>query len=176
MKFTSTPLKGVILIEQERHSDERGFFARTFCEKELKNIGISFRIRQTNTSFNQHDRTLRGMHFQKSPKTEQKIVRCTSGKIYDVIVDLRKDSSSYCNWYGIELSQENGLSLYVPEGCAHGFLTLTPNSEVSYLMGEFYDSGHAFGVRWNDKAFSIIWPANPEVISQQDNSWPEYMS
>lgn len=174
MRFLSTPLPDAILIEPERYIDERGYFARTFCEKEFEKAGISFTVKQENTSFNPHAGTLRGMHFQKAPKSEPKLVRCTQGKVYDVIIDLRKDSSTHCKWYGVELSQENGLALYVPQSFAHGFITLEPDSEVLYLMGEFYDPEYACGVRWNDSAFAINWIRQPEVISEKDSSWAEY--
>lgn len=162
-------------MEPERQTDERGYFARVFCEEEFKAAGISFVIKQINTSFNPSVRTLRGMHFQKAPKAEAKLVKCTAGIIYDVIIDLRKDSPTYCKWYGANLSQENGCALYVPENFAHGFITLAPNSEVLYLMDEFYDPACASGVRWNDPAFSINWPQNPEIISEKDLRCPEYI-
>lgn len=174
MIFKATPLPGAFLIEPERNEDNRGYFARLFCEEEFRQNGIAFAVRQVNTSYNHTAGTLRGMHFQKAPKAEAKLVRCTAGKIYDVIVDLRKDSPTYCRWYGVELSRENGCTLYVPENFAHGFLTLSPDSEVLYLMGEFYDPANAGGVLWNDPAFAIEWPGEPVVMADKDKLWPEY--
>ena len=175
MLFLPTTLPGVILVRPERHMDDRGYFARTFCEDEFTLAGITFAVRQANTSFNPHIKTLRGMHFQTSPKQEAKLVRCLTGKIYDVVVDLRKESPVYCHWHGVELSRKNGDALFIPEGCAHGFLTLTPDCEVLYLMGESYDASHADGVRWNDPAFGIDWPATPDLISSRDSTWLDYV-
>ncbi|MFZ2727672.1 MAG: dTDP-4-dehydrorhamnose 3,5-epimerase family protein [Methylococcaceae bacterium] len=141
------------------------FFARTFCETEFLNHGIKFNIKQSNTSFNQHAYTLRGMHFQQSPKAEAKLIRCTARRIFDIALDLRADSPSYCNWYGTELSAKNAESLYIPKGCTHGFLSLVNNSKVLYLMDENYSAELASGVRFNDPAFKIILPTPSLLIN-----------
>ena|ERR1700733_3931693 len=174
MQIKPTPLPGVMLIEAEKHSDERGSFARIFCQEEFEAAGLAFAIRQANTSFNPKPRTLRGMHFQIPPKQESKLIRCTAGHIYDVVVDLRKGSPTYCRWHGVELSWQNGLSLFIPKGCAHGFLTLMPECEVFYLMDAFYDPAGAGGVRWDDPLFAISWPEKPDVISPRDKVWADY--
>jgi len=168
MIFKETELKGAYLIHLEKNEDDRGFFARSFCQKEFKKIGIGFNIAQSNISYNKKKGTLRGMHHQVAPHEEAKIVSCVSGAIYDVIIDLRKDSSTYCKWFAVELSAENYLSLYVPCGFAHGFQTLKDNTAVSYQMSEVYYPELARGVRWNDLAFGIKWPLANPVISKKD--------
>ncbi|MFZ3059424.1 MAG: dTDP-4-dehydrorhamnose 3,5-epimerase [Candidatus Methanoperedens sp.] len=171
MKFIETKLKGAYIIEPERLEDERGFFARTFCQKEFEYHDLNPRLVQCSISYNKHKGTLRGMHFQIAPKAEDKLVRCTRGAIYDVIIDLRPDSLSYCDWISVELNEDNHLMLYVPEGFAHGFQTLTDYTEVFYQMSEFYAPEFARGVRWNDPAFSIEWPISNHVLSDKDRSY-----
>lgn len=172
MIFKETKLKDAYTIDLEKKDDERGFFARTYCQNEFRSAGIPFTPVQANISFNRHKHTLRGMHYQEAPDEEAKLVYCTRGSIYDVIIDLRPDSSSYMQWVGIDLTRNNRRMLYVPEGYAHGFLTLEDETEVSYMMSEFYKPGSGQGIHWNDPAFNIDWPAEAEVISEKDKSWP----
>jgi dTDP-4-dehydrorhamnose 3,5-epimerase len=174
MIFRPTALPGVLLVEPERRSDERGFFARTYCDEEFRAQGIAARVTQCSVSFNAAPGTLRGMHYQVEPYREAKLVRCTMGAIYDVVIDLRRDSPTYCGWIAAELTAENRQTLYVPEGCAHGFLTLRENSEVFYQMSERFRPGAAAGVRWNDPAFGVRWPAAPVVIAPRDACYPDY--
>ena len=171
MIFTPTKLDGVWLIEPERIEDERGFFARTWCCREFEERGLNPRLVQCNVSFNRRKGTLRGMHWQRSPHGECKVVRCTQGAIFDVVVDLRPQSPTYCQWVGTELSAENHSAFYIPEGCAHGFQTLTEKSEVFYQMSEFYAVDAAAGVRWNDAAFGIEWPLPVSMISGRDKNY-----
>ncbi|MHB1301827.1 MAG: dTDP-4-dehydrorhamnose 3,5-epimerase [Burkholderiales bacterium] len=174
MRFVPTPLAGSYLIEPEPVSDERGFFARTFCRDEFAAHGLDPSLVQCNISFNRKKGTLRGMHFQKAPHEEAKVVRCTQGKIYDVMVDLRPESGTFRKWFGAELSAENRLALYIPAGFAHGFLTLADDAEVLYQMSEFFHPECASGVRWNDPAFSIDWPEKAAVISERDAGYPDF--
>jgi dTDP-4-dehydrorhamnose 3,5-epimerase len=174
MIFTPTELSGVFVIEPERRDDERGFFARTFCEEEFREHGIAMRVAQSSLSFNLAARTLRGMHYQVEPYAEAKLVRCTMGAIYDVVIDLRPSSPTLCRWVAAELTAENRRMLYIPEGCAHGFLTLTENSEVCYQISKSYHPEASAGVRWNDPAFGVAWPAEPSVISERDARYPDY--
>lgn len=172
MIFEKTKLKDAYLIKLDKRVDKRGFFARAFCEKEFLEIGQPFSAVQANLSNNIEKFTLRGMHYQVSPHEEAKIVRCVRGAIYDVIVDLRKDSPTVNEWVAAELNADNRHSLYVPKGFAHGFLTLEANTEVFYLMSEFYAQGSGAGFRWDDPKYGIKWPAKPTVISKKDKSWP----
>lgn len=174
MRIFPSDLKDVLIIDLEKHGDDRGWFARAFCEEEFSKAGISFHITQTNISFNQEQGTVRGLHYQAHPKWEPKIVRCTRGQIFDVAVDLRPQSASFCKWIGIELSAENGRALYLPPGIAHGFQTLTDRCELYYLMGEVYDPSLARGVRWDDPAFAIEWPLKPTVVSERDKSFANF--
>jgi dTDP-4-dehydrorhamnose 3,5-epimerase len=174
MIFTKGPLPGTYVLRPERIEDQRGFFARTFCQHELAEHGLEINIAQANVSANHHRGTLRGMHYQAAPHQETKIVRCTRGGIYDVIVDLRPESEAHGEWMGVELTADNGHILYVPEGFAHGYLTLTPNTEVSYFVSEFYAPDAERGVRHDDPAFGIDWPIAVETISEKDASWPDY--
>ncbi len=174
MKFTETKLKGAFIIEIEQIKDERGSFGRSWCANEMKEHGLNTIIRQANVSFNKVKGTLRGMHYQIAPFQEAKLVRCTRGSIYDVIIDLRKDSPTFKQWYGVELSQENYKMLYVPEDFAHGFITLEDNCEISYLMSEFYVPGAGATIRWNDPVFNIKWPLEPVIISGKDKSQTEF--
>jgi dTDP-4-dehydrorhamnose 3,5-epimerase len=176
MRFTQTQLKGAFTIEPEKLEDERGFFARSWCQKEARAYGLTPNWVQCNISFNKRKGTLRGMHYQAPPCAEAKLVRCTMGAIYDVIIDLRVQSPSYKQWMAIELSAENRRMLYIPEGFAHGFITLADNSEIFYQMSEFYAPVHARGIRWDDPAFAIRWPFTPEVISGQDQSYGRFES
>ncbi len=172
MKFTDTDIDGVCVIDLEPVSDERGWFVRTFCVDEFAGAGIDFSIVQENISFNRDAGTLRGMHFQRAPFEEAKVVRCARGAIYDVALDLRSDSDTYRSWFGIELDAESGRSLFVPAGCAHGFQTLTDDVEIHYLMSERYHPEAAAGVRYDDPAFAIDWPLPVSSVSERDRSWP----
>jgi len=174
MIFTETTLKGAFVIELEKHEDERGFFARTFCRKEFEAHGLNPNLVQCNISFNKKKGTLRGMHYQVEPHQEAKIVTCIRGAIYDVIIDLRPDSPTYCQWFAMELSAKNYKMLYVPEGFAHGFQTLEDNAVVFYQMSEFYHPECVRGVRWDDSAFGIRWPLSNRVVSKRDLSYPDF--
>lgn len=174
MKFTETRLKGAFLIEFQPVADARGFFARAFCRREFEAHGLNPAVVQVNASFNPHAGTLRGMHYQVGPAREAKFVRCTSGAIHDVIIDLRPASSTYRQWVGFDLTAENRDSLYIPEGFAHGYLTLAPKTEVFYQVSEFYSPSHERGIRWNDPAFAIRWPLEPRVISPKDAAFPDF--
>ncbi len=174
MIFTKTNLEGAYVIDIEKKEDNRGFFARTFCADEFTQNGLPANFVQANTSFNNKKGTLRGMHFQKSPYEEDKLVRCTKGSIFDVIIDLRTDSKTYKQWLGVELSEENRRALFVPKGFAHGYLTLEDNAEVTYLVTQFYTPNADSGVRFNDPIFAIEWPIKPVVVSEKDNNHPDY--
>jgi dTDP-4-dehydrorhamnose 3,5-epimerase len=174
MIFQETPLRGAYVIEPQRTEDHRGFFARTWCRNELRQRGLKTELAQSNVGFSHHRGTLRGLHFQEPPHAEVKIVRCTRGSMFDVIVDLRPDSPTYKRWFGIELSQENCTMLYVPEGCAQGYITLVDNTEMCYQTSEFYHPESASGVRHDDPEFDIVWPIEVSIISQQDQQWPDY--
>jgi dTDP-4-dehydrorhamnose 3,5-epimerase len=169
--FKATKLEGAILIEPERREDERGYFARTFCEREFAEHGLCSRFVQCNTSFNRRKGTLRGMHFQAAPHEEAKLVSCTRGAIYDVIIDLRPDSPTLHQHISETLSPDNGKMLYIPEGFAHGFQTLVDDTEVFYQMSEFYYPESARGVRWNDPAFQIEWPEGERIIIPRDREY-----
>ena len=175
MIFEETDLKGAFLIRLERREDDRGFFARSWCQHESQAHGLNPRVVQCNVSFNTHKGTLRGLHYQRLLHEEAKLVRCTAGAIYDVIVDLRPDSANFKKHATFTLSAENHDMLYVPEGFAHGFLTLEDNTEVFYQMSEFYSPEASKGVRWNDPAFDIEWPCPPSVISERDRSYADYI-
>ena len=168
MIFVETRLLGAYLIKPELLEDERGFFARSFCQDEFKVHGLNPCIAQCNISFNKMRGTLRGMHFQVAPYEEAKLVRCTQGAIYDVIIDLRPTSPTYKNWAAAELTAENRHALYIPEGFAHGFQTLMYNTEVFYQMSEFFHPECAKGVRWDDPAFEIVWPIVNPILSEKD--------
>jgi len=170
--FTETTLKGAYIIKIDPIEDERGFFARSFCQNEFAARGLHVGVAQCNISFNKKRGTLRGMHFQLPPKAEAKLVRCTRGRIYDVIIDLRADSATYCKWEAIELTAHNFKALYIPEGFAHGFQTLEDNSEVFYQMFELYAPEYASGLRWDDPAFNITWPLANPIISEKDRTYP----
>ncbi|MGH2714451.1 MAG: dTDP-4-dehydrorhamnose 3,5-epimerase [Thermoleophilaceae bacterium] len=178
MLLRETPVVGAFAVEPQRIEDERGFFARTFSVEEFAKRGLDTRVDQCSTSFNARAGTLRGMHYQLAPHAESKLVRCTRGAIYDVAVDLRTDSSSYLSWFGLELSAENGVALFVPEGCAHGFQTLADASEVHYQISTPFTPKAARGVRWDDPAFGIEWPAAPpegRTMTPRDAEYPDFM-
>ena len=176
MIFTETKLAGAFVIDMERHTDERGFFARTFCQQEFEAHGLNARVAQCNVSFNRRKGTLRGMHYQAAPFAEAKLVRCTSGSIYDVIIDLRPASATFKRHFAVELSAENRRMLYIPEDFAHGFQTLEDDTEVFYLMAQRYSAEHARGVRWNDPAFGIEWPKDERIIVDRDRNYPDFVS
>jgi len=176
MRFEAATLPGVWVIECDRLADERGWFARTFDEEEFRARGLNPSVVQCNASYNARRDTLRGMHYQAEPYGESKLVSCVRGTIFDVAVDLRRDSPTYRDWHGVELSFENGMALYIPEGFAHGFQTLTDDCEVLYQMGRRYVPAAARGVRWDDAAFAIEWPepAEERTISEKDRAYPDF--
>jgi dTDP-4-dehydrorhamnose 3,5-epimerase len=176
MIFAATRLEGAWLIDIEPMEDERGFFARTWCRQELATQGLDTEIAQESLSYNRHRGTLRGLHFQRSPDEETKIVRCTRGGIFDVIVDLRPRSPTYLQWQGFELTVENRKALYVPKGFAHGFQTLTDDAEIAYQISAFYTPDSAGGYRYDDPAFGIAWPLLVTAISERDLEWPPFKS
>lgn len=172
--FSPTPLKDAYIIEIQPFADERGFFARTWCQNEFEAHGLDSNLAQCSISFNRQKGTLRGMHLQLPPHAETKLVRCIHGAIYDVIIDLRMDSETFLKWFGYELTAQNHRTLYVPKGFAHGFLTLEDNTEVYYMISEFYAPDDARGIRWNDKCFDIQWPAPINVLSLKDQNYPDF--
>jgi dTDP-4-dehydrorhamnose 3,5-epimerase len=174
MIFKDTGIEGVWVIEPERHEDDRGFFARTWDPDEFAGRRLNPELAQCSISFNRARGTLRGLHYQAPPHEEAKLVRCTAGAIFDVAVDLRPGSATFRDWFGVELSAENRLALYVPEGCAHGFLTLADDSEVHYQISQAYAPEAARGVRWNDPVFAIRWPGEAVVINERDGSYPDF--
>ena len=174
MIFSKTKLKGAFIIELEKLEDERGFFTRSFCTREFETHALNPRVVQCNISFNKKKGTLRGLHFQKDPYEETKLVRCTLGAICDVIVDLRSSSETFKQWVSVELTAHNGKMLYVPEGFAHGFQTLEDNTEIFYQMSEFYNPESASGIRWNDPVFNIQWPEDERAISEKDRQFPDF--
>ncbi len=174
MKFIETKLKGAFIIELERLDDERGFFARTFCQREFEEYGLNPKVVQCNMSFNGKKGTLRGMHYQAFPYEEAKLVRCIKGAIYDVIIDLRPNSIAFKKWLAVDLTEQNRRMIYIPEGFAHGFQTLRDNTEIFYQMSEFFRPEYARGVRWNDPAFEIGWPIEDPIISTNDLQHKEF--
>ncbi|CAN1209687.1 dTDP-4-dehydrorhamnose 3,5-epimerase [Tumidithrix helvetica PCC 7403] len=175
MKFMETKLKGAYVIDIEPIEDERGFFARSWCQHEFTERGLNPNLVQCNISFNLKKGTLRGMHYQVKPHEEAKLVRCTRGVIYDVIVDIRPESATFKEWIAVELSAENHKMLYIPEGFAHGFQTLEDNTEVSYQMSDFYHSESARGFRWDDLAFTIDWSVTEDlIISLKDRQYSSF--
>lgn len=175
MLFTETKLLGAFVIEIEKRADERGFFGRAWCQQEFAEHGLVSQFVQINNSLSIKKGTLRGLHYQLPPHQEVKIMRCIRGAIYDVIVDLRPQSATYQQWFAIELSADNRKMLYVPQGFAHGFLTLEDNTEVLYPVSAFYAPGSEGGIRWNDPKFAITWPKTEQLIlSDKDKSWPDY--
>jgi dTDP-4-dehydrorhamnose 3,5-epimerase len=175
MKFTETKLRDAFVLEFEPHEDERGFFARTFCAREFEQHGLNPRLVQCSISFNKHRGTLRGMHWQEAPHGECKLIRVTRGAIYDVIIDLRRDSPTFKQWFAAELTAEHRRQLYVPEGFAHGFQTLTDDTEVAYQMSEFFAPESSRGVRWNDPAFAIEWPqVERRIMNERDAGYSDF--
>lgn len=175
MIFKETKLKGAFIIEPEKLEDQRGFFARVWCQKEFEVLGLTPAVAQINMSFNKNRGTIRGLHYQAAPDEEAKLIRCTRGAIYDVIIDLRPDSPTYLEWVGVELTADNCKMLYVPENFAHGYQSLTDKTEIYYPVSQSYSPESAQGVRWDDPTFDIKWPeADNPVISEQDKSWPDY--
>lgn len=176
MKFTPTDLAGVWIIDPERHEDDRGWFARTWCAEEFKARGLDRHLAQCSASFNHRRGTLRGMHYQIAPHEEAKLVRCTRGAIFDVALDLRPGSPTFKRWAGVELTAENGRALHVPEGCAHGFQTLVDHTEVCYQIAGNWHPESARCVRWNDPVFGIDWPLVKEVfLSPRDAAVPDFV-
>ncbi len=174
MTFHETKLPGVFEIHLELNSDGRGFFARSWCQKEFEDQGLNPKVVQCNVSFNARKGTLRGIHYQDAPFQEAKLVRCTKGAIYDVIVDLRPQSPTFKDWIAVVLAADKRNMVYIPEGCGHGFLTLEDETEVFYQMSEFYHAELSRGVRWDDPAFQIAWPGLVEVISERDRTYPNF--
>ena len=174
MIFHETKLKGAFVIEPQRLKDDRGFFARSFCQKAFALNGLRTRLVQCNISFNETKGTMRGMHYQVKPYEEAKLVRCTKGAIYDVIIDLRRDSATFMQWIALELTADNRHMVYVPEGFAHGFQTTEDDTEVFYQMSEFYHEESARGIRWNDENCGVQWPVSPAVISWKDQNYPDF--
>ena len=174
MIFTETRLQGAFLVDLEPRGDERGFFARAWCRNEFEARGLNVDLVQANVSFSRDRGTLRGLHFQREPHAETKLVRCTRGAIYDVIVDLRPQSATYGEWIGVELTSDNHRMLYVPENFAHGFITLTDDVEVMYQVTAFYAPAAEGGLRYDDPALGIVWPEEVRVISDKDRSWPDF--
>ncbi|MEL7480275.1 MAG: dTDP-4-dehydrorhamnose 3,5-epimerase [Pseudomonadota bacterium] len=174
MKFLKTDLTDAWLIDPDKRGDARGFFARTFCDQEFAGHGLETQFVQQNMSTSAERGTLRGMHMQRAPHTEVKLIRCLRGAIHDIIIDVRPDSATYRQWQGFDLSDENHRQLYVPRGFAHGFITLTDDVEVSYLVSAHYTPEAEAGIRYNDPAFAIDWPFEPSVMSDKDRAWPDF--
>jgi dTDP-4-dehydrorhamnose 3,5-epimerase len=175
MRFVPTPIDGVVRVEATPHGDERGLFARLHCPEAFAAAGIPFAPAQTSVSCNPTAGTLRGMHYQAAPHAETKLVRVTRGRIFDVAIDLRPDSPTHRQWVGAELSADNLAALFIPEGVAHGFLTLEPDTDVLYQIAPAYRPGHEAGVRWDDPAFGVAWPAAPALMSARDAGYPDYL-
>jgi dTDP-4-dehydrorhamnose 3,5-epimerase len=174
MLFHETTIAGVFEIQLERMADERGFFARSWCRQEFERAGLNACLVQCSISYNPRKGTLRGMHYQAAPFQEAKLVRCTRGSIYDTIIDLRPHSPTFKQWMGVTLTAQDRNMAYVPEGCAHGFLTLEDDCEVFYQMSTSYCADAARGVRWDDPAFKIAWPARPQLLSERDRNYPDF--
>jgi dTDP-4-dehydrorhamnose 3,5-epimerase len=168
--FKETKLKGAFIIEAQKITDDRGFFGRSWCKKEFEANGLNSNVVQANLSYSKTKGTLRGLHYQVAPYSETKAIRCFTGSIYDVIIDIRPDSPTFRQWIGVELSGENGLMLYIPEGFAHGFMTLQDNSLINYLNTAYYTPGAEGGIMYNDPAFNVEWPMEPSIISDKDKS------
>ena len=174
MTFEEIELKGAFVVGLKKIEDNRGFFARAWCQKEFADAGLNPNLVQINLAVSQKAGTLRGMHFQEAPHAEAKLIRCTRGRIFDVMIDLRPESPTHRKWFGLELSAENHRMLYIPEGFAHGYLTLTDDAEMLYQTSQFFASTSARGVRYDDPAFAIAWPRPVSVISDADRNWPDY--
>lgn len=175
MIFERTSVDGAFLVRPELRGDERGFFGRLFCRKAFAERGLATDLAQINDSFSAQSGTLRGMHFQRAPHAETKLVRCVRGALYDVVLDIRPESPTFGRSSGHELTADNRHMLYVPKGCAHGFMTLTDDVEMLYFVDEFYAPGAEGGVRWDDPRFNIEWPMAPTVISDKDRAWPDFV-
>ncbi len=176
MNFIETDLKGAFVIEFEKLEDERGFFSRSWDKKQFQNHGLNSNIVQCNVSHTKKRGTIRGLHYQISPYEESKLVRCTKGKVFDVIIDLRSESSSYMKWTSVELTAENCKMIYVPEGFAHGFQTLEDDAEIFYQNSEIHMLDYERGIRWNDPIFGIKWPIVEKIISPKDKSWKDFQT
>lgn len=174
MTFRESKIAGAFEIDLERKFDDRGFFARSWCKREFEDQGLDSKLVQCSISFSTSRGTLRGMHYQTAPFAETKLVRCTQGAIYDVVLDLRPGSATFREWIAVILTAESRNMIYVPKGCAHGFLTLQDQTEVFYQMSEIYNPESARGVRWDDPAFQIVWPDSVEAISERDRSYPDF--
>ncbi|HEY7908794.1 MAG TPA: dTDP-4-dehydrorhamnose 3,5-epimerase [Thermomicrobiales bacterium] len=174
MLFTETEIRGAFILDAEEIADERGFFARSWARDEFEAHGLNPHLAQCNLSYNHRKGTVRGMHWQVAPHAETKLVRCTQGGIYDVIVDLRADSPTYLRWIGVDLTAKNRRALYIPEGCGHGFQTLADATEVLYMITEYYTPAAARGMRWNDPAINVTWPLDVTVISERDAHYPDW--
>jgi dTDP-4-dehydrorhamnose 3,5-epimerase len=172
MIFTQAPLRGAYLVDVEPWSDERGFFARSYCADEFADAGLGEVMRQCSISHNERKGTLRGLHYQSAPHEEHKLVRCTAGAVFDVIVDIRAASPTFRQWYGVELTADNHRSLFIPPGFAHGFVTLTDHAEMYYMISVAHAPQAGQGFRWNDPAFAIEWPTSPTVLSARDAAYP----
>jgi dTDP-4-dehydrorhamnose 3,5-epimerase len=175
MRFQETTLQGVLLISPDHFEDERGFLERTWGQDVFEERGLHTRMVQRNVSYNRAVGTLRGMHFQREPYPEVKLISCMAGAVYDVAIDIRPDSATYGKWFGAELRQDNGLMLYIPKGCAHGYLSLVPDSTVEYLISEFYHPEVAGGIRWDDPFFNVRWPIEPSVVNARDATYPDFV-
>jgi dTDP-4-dehydrorhamnose 3,5-epimerase len=174
MIFTKGKIQDAYILDIEKYEDERGFFGRAFCQKEFKEHGLDQNVVQANVSFSKQRGTLRGLHYQTRPYREAKLMRCTRGAIYDVIADVRSDSPTFKQWMGVELTADNYRMLYVPKGCAHGFITLEDDTEALYQVSAFYAPEHERGLRYDDPAFGIEWPIDVQVISDKDRQWPDF--
>lgn len=174
MNFESIDIEDAFVIDLEKYEDERGFFARTYCAREFQDHGITNELVQANTSLNHFQGTVRGMHYQAEPYGEAKLIRCIRGSIFDVMIDMRTGSPSRLRWFGTELNENNHRMVYIPAGCAHGFMTLKDNTEVIYQVSEFYTPASEKGIRWNDPFFNIDWPGEARIISEKDQSWENF--
>ncbi|HTC46993.1 MAG TPA: dTDP-4-dehydrorhamnose 3,5-epimerase [Candidatus Aquilonibacter sp.] len=172
MRFTQIEIAGAKVIDPTPHEDDRGRFFRAWCTQEFAEQGINFEPVQANMGFSTRKGTVRGIHYQVAPALEAKLVRCTRGAMFDVVLDVRPDSKTYGKWYGVELTADNGRMLFLPEGCAHGYQTLEDRTEMYYMASHIYTPGSARGVRFDDPAFQILWPLAVSVISEQDSNWP----
>ncbi|HYX06214.1 MAG TPA: dTDP-4-dehydrorhamnose 3,5-epimerase [Bacteroidales bacterium] len=174
MIFTETPLPGAFIIEINKIGDERGFFGRSWCKNEMEEHGLNGNLAQINTSLSKNKATLRGLHYQVDPYAESKMIRCTKGAVFDVIVDIRPNSPTFLKWFGETLTESNHKALYSPEGFAQGFITLEDDTEITYFTTQFYAPGSDWGVRYNDPQVGIEWPLKPAVISEKDINWPDF--
>lgn len=174
MKFTPAPIPGGFVIDLEPIGDERGFFSRMFCEIEFGKAGLETRFVQMNDSYSANKGTMRGLHYQLAPSAEVKVVRCIRGAAWDVILDLREDQPTFGQWFGTEITAENRRAMYVPRGFAHGFITLQDDTELVYMVSDFYDKARERGVRWNDPRFAVGWPIEPVVVSARDQGHPDF--